>query len=317
MAWICGIDEAGYGPNLGPFVMSAVVCSVPDAQADTCLWELLKKAVRRGNDWRDGRLVVDDSKVVHVGPRGLAGLEAGTFAVLGGLPEQLGLLVRNLCLEQAKQLQGEAWFTGQTALPAADKSDELLRQQQQFADCCSQQGVTGWAVRSAIICPPWFNTLIERGGSKSAVLSEGFMQLLRWVEQHTSDGQSLTVFIDKQGGRNSYSGQIQQALDTGMVLAEQESLGCSRYRVEGRGRPIRLTFQPRADSACFCVALASMVSKYLRELCMAEFNAFWSRHVPGLRATAGYPSDAPRFLEAIRPVAQQLQIPIEAIWRSR
>src|ERR1700728_3969850 len=33
MAWVLGVDEAGYGPNLGPFVMSAVACRVPDALA--------------------------------------------------------------------------------------------------------------------------------------------------------------------------------------------------------------------------------------------------------------------------------------------
>ena len=32
MPWIVGLDEAGYGPNLGPFVMSLVAFRVPDAQ---------------------------------------------------------------------------------------------------------------------------------------------------------------------------------------------------------------------------------------------------------------------------------------------
>jgi hypothetical protein len=74
MAWIIGIDEAGYGPNLGPLVMSSVACRVPDEQLDADLWRLLAAAVRRGGDRDDGRLVVDDSKVVYSTSRGLAGL---------------------------------------------------------------------------------------------------------------------------------------------------------------------------------------------------------------------------------------------------
>ena len=31
MPWIVGIDEAGYGPNLGPFVMTAVASRVKGA----------------------------------------------------------------------------------------------------------------------------------------------------------------------------------------------------------------------------------------------------------------------------------------------
>ena len=34
MPWIIGIDEAGYGPPLGPLVMTAVACRVPDGAAD-------------------------------------------------------------------------------------------------------------------------------------------------------------------------------------------------------------------------------------------------------------------------------------------
>ena len=30
MPWVVGIDEAGYGPNLGPLVQSAVALRLPD-----------------------------------------------------------------------------------------------------------------------------------------------------------------------------------------------------------------------------------------------------------------------------------------------
>ncbi len=80
---------------------------------------------------------------------------------------------------------------------------------------------------------------------------------------------------------------------------------------------MRLIFEPRADHHHFCVALASMVSKYLRELLMLEFNRFWEQHVPGLKPTAGYPSDAARFFEAIRPVMQRLHIAEPMVWRQK
>src|SRR5262249_41340621 len=140
--------------------------------------------------------------------------------------------------------------------------------------------------------------------------------LLRWQPENSEAG-PLRYFIDKHGGRNYYASVLQQAIGEGMVIAEHEGAQRSTYRVLGLSRDIRLTFQPRADQEHFCVALASMVSKYLRELLMSEFNRFWLHHVPGLQPTAGYPGDAARFYEAIRPVAQRLGLADRAVWRQR
>ena len=65
------------------------------------------------------------------------------------------------------------------------------------------------------------------------------------------------------------------------------------------------------------VALASMISKYVRELLMREFNRYWLAHVPGLKPTAGYPQDAVRYIDAIRPALLKLGIAERAVWRSR
>jgi hypothetical protein len=60
-----------------------------------------------------------------------------------------------------------------------------------------------------------------------------------------------------------------------------------------------------------------MISKYLREVLMIEFNRFWQTHVPGLKATAGYPTDAYRFYDEIRPAVERLGMAETAVWRQR
>jgi hypothetical protein len=64
-------------------------------------------------------------------------------------------------------------------------------------------------------------------------------------------------------------------------------------------------------------ALASMTAKYLRELSMRAFNEFWCLRVPGLRPTAGYPGDAPRFKQAIDAARRELGVADHVLWRNR
>ena len=83
------------------------------------------------------------------------------------------------------------------------------------------------------------------------------------------------------------------------------------------GRDITVSFKPRADGENVCVALASMLAKYVREVCMKQFNEFWAKHVPGIKPTAGYPLDAKRFYAEIRPAMERLGIEPDAVWRKK
>ena len=84
-------------------------------------------------------------------------------------------------------------------------------------------------------------------------------------------------------------------------------------------RPQRLVHRVSvdADEHHLPVALASMLAKYLREVSMACFNAYWQRRLPSLRPTAGYYTDARRFLSEIEPVVAQGGLPRERFVRSR
>jgi ribonuclease HII len=171
-------------------------------------------------------------------------------------------------------------------------------------------------VQSVLVGASLFNRLTEKWGSKGAVLAHGLGELIRHVRA-AADNEALVFRIDKHGGRNSYAALLQNALPDTMIVAEQESAACSVYRAVGLERPVRFVIEPRADLQHFCVALASMVSKYLREVLMGEFNRFWQSHVSDLKPTAGYPTDATRFLDAIRPAMERLGVPEGAIWRCK
>lgn len=319
MPWIVGIDEAGYGPNLGPLVMTALACRVPAEPTD--LWQTLSAAVRRADEHADDRLPVGDSKQIFTPGRGLRTLETVVHAALSPcraepfitLDDQVTWISPG-CIEE---LKAERWYTGRTVVPGAADVSTCREAGRRYADACRNAGV-GWGfARTVVVCPTRFNELTERAGSKGEVLAQGFTTLLRAACEQLADDEPIAVFVDKHGGRNNYAAMLQTAFDRGFVVAREEGAARSVYQVAGASRPVRVTFQPRADAEHYTVALASMVSKYLRELFMSEFNAFWQTHVPGLKPTAGYPVDAVRYYEAIRPVCENLGIPEHAIWRRK
>src|SRR5947209_7756987 len=84
-SWIIGIDEAGYGPNLGPLVMTSVACRVPDELIGADLWQALRPAVRRCGESGDAPLLVDDSKAVYGTSQGLKALESNILATLAAV----------------------------------------------------------------------------------------------------------------------------------------------------------------------------------------------------------------------------------------
>jgi ribonuclease HII len=315
------MDEAGYGPNLGPLVMTTVLCQVPDGHAEADLWELLAAVVRKSTSATDGRLLVDDSKVVHSRARGVGTLEHQVLALLcrpvPTQPVQLAEWLAGSCITGMAELQGETWYTGHSLLPVAANLASIHRDSADFDGACVAVGVGPFLVRAVLVPTPRFNALLGQHGSKGAILAHGFMDLLRAIMQLIPGRDPIHIAVDKHGGRNTYAGMIQDALPHGMVWAEQESMQRSVYRVEGLDRSVRLVFQPRADAEHFVVALASMAAKYVREILMDEFNRYWLAQVPGLKPTAGYPLDAVRFLSAIQAQAALLGLDRAALWREK
>jgi hypothetical protein len=62
---------------------------------------------------------------------------------------------------------------------------------------------------------------------------------------------------------------------------------------------IRIEFLVGADGLRLETALASMLAKYLREIAMGLFNAWWAARIPAIKPTAGYPQDASRFISEV------------------
>jgi hypothetical protein len=359
MGFVIGMDEAGYGPNLGPLVLTATVWEVPGRwPKKTDFWKTFapiaqREAARRqkspGEKSRgektvpnesqsaagahdptgeNERLHIADSKEVYCPATGLGSLERGALAAFGvasRVPSDFDELLDELWGQSTGQSTGDSapfaggvrgrdlWFSNdvELPLPLSPEGRSAESAARKWRDVCDATGVRLRAIRIDVVAPRRWNMATRETDNKATALSRLHLQLLRRVWDPDAAGPTM-VIADKHGGRNRYAELLTDCLDGRMVWCRRESRDSSVYRVG----PTEIHFEARAERH-FPVALASMVSKYVRELAMELFNRFWRTHLPTLKPTHGYPRDAHRFRQEVAETQARLEIPDEMFWRER
>jgi len=322
VAYIIGTDEAGYGPSLGPLVISATLWRVPDGAVDACLYQLLKKSVTalpRKSKRPDRRAWLADSKVVYSSSAGLIALERNVRAALACSNVEARTLHGLLaaldagCCEHTTTLP---WHVGgDFALPLACPADEIEQTTATLHEGLAAAGVELLAIRSRVVFPEEFNTTVERLDNKSTLLTQESLRLVRAMLDMCEGGE-VRVFCDKHGGRNTYAPALSEHVFDGLVQVVGEAKAESVYRASEADRRVEIGFLVGGESS-MAVALASMTCKYVRETSMHAWNNFWQNQLPGITPTAGYTIDAARFRRDIAEKVAALAWPESLWWRSR
>lgn len=319
--YVAGIDEAGYGPLLGPLVIASVVFETP--RPGESLWDSLRGAVSR-RARRSGGVQIADSKKVYTPSAGLGRLErgvlsslvAGGIAGMGPFDAVLGRIAHHFD-EPSRQMSGQPWYKDLALpLPLAADAEEVSRAAEKMRSAMAGAGIALCDVCVNPLHPPRLNLLIGERGNKATVLFEETAALIRRL-LHLYGRRGIRIVADRQGMRRYYEPLLCQAFPMSRIGVIREEKRHSEYEICVGEGAARLAFIEKADDAHLPVALASMTAKYVREVFMSAFNAYWRERVPGLKPTAGYPSDARRFLAEIESVWNTAGISRGAVVRAK
>ncbi|MBE7462530.1 MAG: hypothetical protein HS116_03450 [Planctomycetes bacterium] len=294
---LVGVDEAGYGPVLGPLCHGLCVLRVPETASPAWhgdLWHRLAPSVSR-MPAPPGTIAVDDSKLVHAGPRkrerlGLA--VSAFFEAACGAPWD-GKLETLLDAEDAEALAREPW--GRAPAPPVEIPDGI-KHAAALRACLAAGAVEVVHYRARALPAGAFNRDVERWGNKAEVNGRRAGALLRAAAGFARPGEAVHAVVDRLGGRKFYAPSLAASFDGALPRITEESKARSAYELDWDARRVAVEFREKADGASLPVALASMAAKLARELSMARFNAWFRTHAPELAPTAGYYTDAQRFL---------------------
>jgi len=322
---VCGIDEAGLGPLLGPLTFGYSAFRIPPADDD--LWTRLEGEVARSAREGADRVVVADSKKVYArNPRGRQRLETTALAFLAqlpnGRPECGADLLRTpppALRPRAADIERHPWYERLAEeLPIWMPADRLAIRAAKLRRGLEAAEIELLDAGVRVVPELELNRSFEETGNKSLSVMAQVFGILRHLWESFAD-EEVRVVVDRQGGRWHYGRVLHNAFDGTTLKVLFESPQMSRYVLEDpkSERRMLVTFAERGEERAFSVALASCLAKYARELCMEAFNTYFGDLQPDLHPTAGYTTDGRRWVEEAAPALAAARLPDRILIRER
>ncbi len=325
---IAGIDEAGYGPLLGPLVITGISMKIPDEIEGLSLWELFSNATAKNTKKTDGKFVITDSKKLFRRNgktkciRELERSALGSAVLLKRkesdsekiFPENLNELMNIISLEPTAHLDSDWYSHRNLKLPVEVDKQGLMLSAKIFERELNTLSAELTGVYTIPLIEKRYNRFAKTIRNKSQILFSQTARIIARIINKTNE-KKIKIFIDKQGARNSYVNNLLKIFENWQLVVIKESDEQSTYRLEQQNKKVKICFTRNGEQYNMLTAWASIVSKYVRELFMIQFNKYWLEIDKTLKPTAGYWKDGQRFVNDIAPLMKKMKISSDELIR--
>ena len=315
MAILVGIDEAGYGPLLGPLVVSSAVFQLPDELLRADLWAVLHTAVSNQKKGLTGRLLITDSKKAYSRSSGIKHLKRTVHACLGAISDE-GYkpiatgeqLVDLLCPNCAGRIKEYPWYKQLNSQTLTQEGDDLPIASGVLRRAMTDNGIRLLGIHGRCLDVGFYNSRVETVKNKSRVLFTELCSLVLEALEKAKNNEIVQIVVDRQGGRVNYQQELLRMFSGFGLSVIRQDEKMSSYELSNGNKIMRIHFCVKADTKYLPVCLAAMTSKYLREILMESLNIFFCKMCDGLKPTAGYWQDGQRFVKDLQTMAPELSI---------
>ena len=318
-----GIDEAGYGPMLGPLCVGMSVFLLENHQEGDPppnLWEQLDEGVCSSPRDKRRRIAVADSKRLK-GARSskshpLRHLERGVLAFACASDPSLELETMDddsffgRLGAQLPTSVGTPWYESNTSLPVSYDADMISIAAARLRTALDHAGVRLLDLGCISIDAGELNSRLAGGANKASINQDAVLKMISRAQRVASEVGTCVprIVVDRQGGRMYYREWLTSCIPDSKIRILGENDHISRYEVQDDYGAFVVSFETGSETRHLPVALSSMTAKYIRELAMIRLNRFFMEHVPELQPTAGYVQDGRRFINDVKPIFQTLEL---------